>query len=108
MASEYNSLHALALDAISSGVIPGAVIAAGRLGQAPLIQAFGQRQVEPQPAPAAVDTVYDLASLTKALVTSVLFMRAVADGRLNPDEPLGQHLVAMGAGSEHFPDVTLR
>jgi CubicO group peptidase (beta-lactamase class C family) len=104
MASEYNSLHALALDAISSGVIPGAVVAAGRFGQAPLIQAFGQRQVEPQPAPAAEDTVYDLASLTKALVTSVLVMRAVSEGRLDLDEALGRHLPAL----VDRPEVTLR
>src|SRR5664279_6053354 len=104
MASEYNSLHALALDAISSGVIPGAVVAAGRLGQAPLIQAFGQRQVEPQTAPATEDTVYDLASLTKALVTSVLVMRAVSEGRLDLDEALGRHLPALA----DRPEVTLR
>src|SRR5664279_3716263 len=104
MASEYNSLHALALDAIPSGVIPGAVVAVGRLGQAPLIQAFGQRQVEPQTAPATEDTVYDLASLTKALVTSVLVMRAVSEGRLDLDEALGRHLPALA----DRPEVTLR
>jgi CubicO group peptidase (beta-lactamase class C family) len=104
MSSEYNSLHALASDAISAGVIPGVVIAAGRAGQAPLLQAFGQRQVEPQPASAAVDTVYDLASLTKALVTSVLVMRAVSEGRLELDEALGRHLPALA----DRPELTLR
>ena len=104
MASEYNSLHGLALGAISGRVIPGAVIAAGRVGQAPLIQAFGQRQVEPQQALAAVDTVYDLASLTKALVTSVLCMRAVAEGRLTLDDSLGRHMDSLA----DRPEVTLR
>ena len=107
MASGHNSLHVLASDAISSGVIPGAVVAAGRPGRAPLIQAFGQRQIDPQPEPAAEGTVYDLASLTKALVTSVLVMQAVAEGRLALDDSLGRHLDALAALADH-PDVTLR
>ena len=42
--------------------------------------------------PATVETVYDLASLTKAVVTSLLVMKGVEKGRLHLDEPLGDHL----------------
>jgi CubicO group peptidase (beta-lactamase class C family) len=38
--------------------------------------------------PATPDTIYDLASLTKALVTSLVTMRAVADDRLQLSDPL--------------------
>lgn len=51
-----------------------------------------------------MDTVYDLASLTKALVTSVLAMQAVARGLVGLDRPLGEHLVTLA----HRPQVTLR
>lgn len=43
----------------------------------------------PTEAPATPDTVYDLASLTKALVTSVLAMRAIDSGRARLEDPLG-------------------
>jgi CubicO group peptidase (beta-lactamase class C family) len=73
--------------AIADGATPGlvAVVAVG--GRTLLLEAFGLRQIVPAEAPATVETVYDLASLTKALVTSVLAMQAVASGRLRLDDP---------------------
>ena len=104
MASEFNSLRRLALGAINDRVIPGLVMAVGQAGQVRLLEAFGQRQIEPEPAPATVDTVYDLASLTKAVVTSLLIMKGVEEGLLHLDRPLGDHLELL----QDRPEVTLR
>ena len=104
MSPDYNSLHHVALPAIDNRVIPGVVVAAGQAGQVGLLEAFGQRQVEPEPAPATVGTVYDLASLTKAVVTSLLVMKGVEEGRLHLDRPLGDHLRML----EDRPRVTIR
>jgi CubicO group peptidase (beta-lactamase class C family) len=104
MAPEFNSLRRLALGAINDRVIPGLVVAVGHKTQVRLLEAFGQRQTEPEPAPATVDTVYDLASLTKAVVTSLLVMKGVADGLLHLDRPLGDYLGML----QVRPEVTLR
>ncbi len=104
MASDYNSLRRLAVAAIEDRVIPGLVIAAGQAGQVQLLEAFGRRQIEPEPAPVSLDTVYDLASLTKAAVTSLLVMRGVEEGCLHLDRPLGEYIEM----PEHRPEVTLR
>lgn len=104
MASEFNSLSRLALAAIDARVIPGLVIAIGQAGQVRFLTAFGNRQIEPEPQAAKEDTVYDLASLTKALVTSLLVMRGVGDGLLHLDRPLGDHLSMLA----DRPAVTLR
>ena len=104
MSPDYNSLHRVALTAIDNRVIPGVVVAAGQAGQVGLLEAFGQRQVEPEPAPATVATVYDLASLTKAVVTSLLVMKGVEEGRLHLDRPLGDHLWMLA----DRPQVTIR
>jgi len=80
------------------------VVAAQWSDHPPLLLALGQRQLEPEPLPATVDTVYDLASLTKAVVTSLLVMKAVEAGRLALDQPLGEHLSALA----DRPEVTLR
>jgi serine-type D-Ala-D-Ala carboxypeptidase len=92
MPPEFNRLGRLVLDASDNRVVPGMVVAVGQAGQTRLLRAYGQRQVEPEPAPATVETVYDLASLTKAVVTSLLAMKGVEDGRLELDRPLGEHL----------------
>jgi serine-type D-Ala-D-Ala carboxypeptidase len=104
MAPDYNSLRRLALGAINDRVIPGLVIAVGQAGQARLVEAFGQRQIDPEPASATVDTIYDLASLTKAAVTSLLVIKGVEHGRLHLDHPLGDHLALL----RDRPEVTLR
>ena len=53
---------------------------------------FGARQLVPRTLPAFRDTLYDVASLTKAVATSVLAMRAVAAGGLALDAPVASLL----------------
>ena len=64
------------------------VVVVGVAGRNVFHDSFGQRQIDPAPLPATPETIYDLASLTKALVTSLLAMRAVAGGRLSLHDPL--------------------
>jgi CubicO group peptidase (beta-lactamase class C family) len=75
-------------EAVSVGVSPGLVVVVGAGGRNLLHDAFGHRQTDPVPLPATPDTIYDLASLTKALVTSLLYMRAVAAGQLRLSDSL--------------------
>jgi CubicO group peptidase (beta-lactamase class C family) len=86
--SALDGLRRLCQDACDTGVTPGLVVAAGVEGRTPVLEAFGRRQTEPAPEPATVETVYDLASLTKALGTSLVAMRAVAEGGVALDGPL--------------------
>ena len=79
-------------------------MAIGQARQTRLVEAFGQRQTDPEPAPVTVETVYDLASLTKAVVTSLLVMKGVEEGCLHLDRPLGDHLGML----RDRPEVTLR
>ena len=106
MAAEFNSLSLgrLAETAIEDRIIPGLVVGAGQAGRIGLLAAYGHRQLEPAPLPATADTVYDLASLTKAIVTSLLVVKAVEQGRLALDQPLGDHLPPLA----DRPEVTLR
>jgi CubicO group peptidase (beta-lactamase class C family) len=96
------ALDELCRTAVSAGVTPGLVILVGQAGRTTLCQAWGDRQVDPQALPATVETVYDLASLTKALVTSVLAMQAVATGRVDLDEPAPGTAGAAGATVRHL------
>jgi CubicO group peptidase (beta-lactamase class C family) len=53
-----------------------------RDGATEFYEAFGARQLEPERLPASGHTIYDVASLTKAVSTSVLAMQLVAAGKI--------------------------
>jgi CubicO group peptidase (beta-lactamase class C family) len=101
---DFNSLRRVVLAACDAGTIPGGVIAVGHLGKPLFIEGYGHRQIYPRSKPATADTIYDLASLTKALVTAPLAMQAVAEGLVDLDAPVGRYLPCLAGRSE----VTLR
>lgn len=84
----WNGLVKLCQAAVDEGAVPGMVVLVGQSGRTRFHRAFGHRQIMPALRPATPDTVYDLASLTKALVTSVLVMQAVDAGHFRLDDPL--------------------
>jgi CubicO group peptidase (beta-lactamase class C family) len=88
MSQPFGRLRRLCDDAVAAGVVPGTVILFGDEGETRFHEAFGARQVDPVRLPATLDTIYDVASLTKAVVTSVIAMRAVGDGLLRLDDPV--------------------
>ncbi len=75
--------------AIAAGKLPGAVVIVGRRGKIVYRKAFGQRATEPAAEPMTLDTIFDLASLTKPLATAPSVMLLVEEGRLRLSDPLG-------------------
>ena len=92
MSRTFQPLRRLCEDAVAAGVVPGAVVLFIDGGQTRFQEAFGSRQLEPAVLPASLETIYDVASLTKAVVTSVLCMRAVASGHLRLNGPVVSYL----------------
>jgi CubicO group peptidase (beta-lactamase class C family) len=66
----------------------------------------GRLTYEDAAVPAADDTIFDLASLTKVLATTSLVMRLVERGRLGLDDAVSQHLPSW-QGADRSP-VTVR
>jgi CubicO group peptidase (beta-lactamase class C family) len=73
--------------AIKSGPIPGASIALG-IGSNLEFASFGRFSSDPESALVTLETVYDLASLTKVLVTVPLLLKLIEQGRIDPSAPL--------------------
>jgi CubicO group peptidase (beta-lactamase class C family) len=92
MKLRFEPVRRLCQEAVSNDVAPGFVVLVAQAGQVQFQEAFGWRQATPRQLPAFPDTVYDVASLTKAVVTSVLAMRAVGGGALTLDEPVAGRL----------------
>ena len=53
-------------DAIRKGEIPGAVLAVVRHGKMAYLKAYGNRQVWPEVKPMTTNTIFDMASCSKA------------------------------------------
>ena len=88
----FSGINEAASDAVNSGEIPGTVIMIGRGDDILLHRAYGSRRLLPQPAPMTVDTIFDLASLTKPFGTTLAVMALVERGQIKLDAPLGRYL----------------
>lgn len=73
-------------DAVGQGVFPGAVLAVGREDEIIYEQAFGSRSLVPDKSPMRRDTIFDLASLTKPLATSLAIMLLVREKKIRLDD----------------------
>lgn len=76
---------------IAAGHIPGAVVLVGHDGRIVYRKAFGNRWVEPRPQPMTVDTVFDIASLTKVMATTTAIMQLAQDGCLGLDDAAARY-----------------
>ena len=94
------------LDAAAAAHVFHAAAAEVGTSEDPLWQdAVGTLTLEPSTA-ASVDTVYDLASLTKVLATTTVVMRLTAAGQLQLDEPVATFFEEW-RGADRVP-VTIR
>jgi len=106
--------------AIDAGQLPGAVLVIGHDGEVAYRKAYGSRSLVPEREPMTVDTIFDLASLTKVLATTPCLMKLLEEGRLRLDDPVTNYLPEFQGGQSaitvrnlmtHFsglkPDVDL-
>ena len=77
---------------IDSGDFPSAVYVVAERGHAVFADALGEAVREPERHAANLETIFDLASLTKPLVTGLLCARLVERGELRIDDPVAAHL----------------
>ena len=68
--------------AITDGEIPGAVLAVVRNGKMVYLEAYGNKEVYPSTVAMDVNTVFDLASLTKPVATALSVMILIERGQL--------------------------
>ena len=91
---------------IASAHVPGAVVLIGQGRDVIYRGAFGVRAAAPAVAPMTVDTVFDLASLTKVVATTTAVMQLAERGRLDLDAPASKYWPAFGSAGKR--DITIR
>jgi uncharacterized protein YbbC (DUF1343 family)/CubicO group peptidase (beta-lactamase class C family) len=93
-------------EAVAAHKTPGAVVVVGRGDEVVYRRAFGNRAVEPAVEAMTLDTMFDLASLTKVVATTTAVMMLVEDGRIR----LNDRVAAYINGFERYGkgDITIR
>ncbi len=77
---------------IAAGDFPSAVYLVAQKGRVVLADALGNAVVEPQKIPTRFETIYDLASLTKPLITGLLCAQQVEANKLSIDRLVSEYL----------------
>ena len=72
--------------------MPGCVVLVGARGHIVHHKAYGRRAVEPEAEEMTLDTVFDLASLTKPIATANSVMLLVEEGKVELDKPACTYL----------------
>ncbi len=92
--------------AITDGNIPGAVLVVGHDGRVIYRKAFGNRALEPKREPMTLDTVFDLASLTKVIATTTSVMQLMELGKVRMNDPVAKYLPEFAQNGKE--DITVR
>jgi beta-glucosidase-like glycosyl hydrolase/CubicO group peptidase (beta-lactamase class C family) len=85
---------------------PGAVVAVGKDGALVHLKGYGRQAYDAGSPAVTPDTIYDLASLTKVIVTTTMAMALVDDGRLDVAKPVSAFLPRFCGGDKD--KVTVR
>ncbi len=89
---EQPEIGSLLAKAIAAGDFPSAVYAVAERGRIRFADALGFAVSTEQQHRATLETIYDLASLTKPLITGLLCARCAERGELNFDSPVANYL----------------
>ncbi|SDN94091.1 CubicO group peptidase, beta-lactamase class C family [Paenibacillus sp. yr247] len=82
---------------IAYGHIPGAVLYIAHQGDTILKEAYGNRLVKPYEDPMRLDTIFDLASLTKVIATLPAALKLLEQGKLALSDPIQIFLPEVGS-----------
>jgi len=75
-------------DAIRDGEMPGAVLSVVRGSHIVYLKAYGNKSVVPDTVAMTTNTIFDLASLSKCVGTTLSVMKLIEGGRLRLTDPV--------------------
>jgi len=105
-ASQFAPVDAAIRTAIDQHQIPGAVLVIGHKGRVAYRKAYGYRSLEPRREAMTPDTIFDIASLTKVVGTTLCIMRMIQYGQVRADDPVARYIPEFAANGK--ADITVR
>ncbi|MGB7346494.1 MAG: serine hydrolase domain-containing protein [Pirellulaceae bacterium] len=92
----FASVGPLVTTAIAAGEMPGAVVVFADAEKVRFAQAFGDRQIVPERQPMTLDTVFDLASISKSIGTATSVMILVDQAKIDLKQHAAEYLSEFG------------
>jgi len=102
----FSSVDQIMNTAVSRGTIPGGVVLVGHVGQVVYRKAFGMRSLEPVREAMTVDTIFDIASMTKCVATATSVMKLVQEGKIRLNDPVAVYLPEFAKNGKE--NITIR
>src|SRR5208282_3743587 len=90
--SDLSDADAAIEKSIAADELPGAVLLVGHRGHVIYRRAYGARALVPQREAMTLDTIFDLASLTKVFATTPSVLRLMEQGKLRIADPVARYL----------------
>jgi len=85
---QLSTISQLVEEAIRKNQTPGAVVLLGNQSRVVFLQAYGVLALDARRLPAAPDTIFDIASLTKVVATTPAILQLVERGKLSLEDPV--------------------
>lgn len=91
--------------AVAEGIFPGAVVLVAKDGEVVYERSFGYRSLAPRKTPMELGTIFDLASLTKPMATTVAIMLLVKEKKLRLDDLITRVIPMYGVLGKNLTTV---
>ena len=91
-AEKLSQIDREAARAIEEGNIPGCVVSVVRDDKIVFLKAYGNKQVVPDTIPMTVETMFDLASVSKCVGTTLSFMQLVENGLVRLSDEVDMYI----------------
>ncbi|HUK40137.1 MAG TPA: serine hydrolase domain-containing protein [Candidatus Acidoferrales bacterium] len=103
---DFQSVESAFQEAVAQGIFPGAVVLVGKDEEVVYEQAIGYRSLVPEKTALKANTIFDLASLTKPLATSIAIMMLTREKKIQLDDHVTRFIPTFGVFGKH--SVTFR
>ena len=103
---DFHPVESAFQEAVAQGVFPGAVVLVSKDEEIVYEEAFGNRSLMPEKTPLQANMIYDLASLTKPLATTIAIMMLVREKKIQLEDHVTRFVPTFGVFGKH--PVTFR
>ncbi len=93
-------IDAVVEQTIAIGHTPGAVVAIGRGNKLCFLKGYGYRQFYPRKEKMTLDTLFDLASVTKVACTATALAVVIDQGKVSPDDLVVKYFPEFGVNGK--------
>lgn len=105
-APRFEKVRHVITDAIDDKTFPSAVVAVMQRDRILFHEAFGRLTYDPSSPKTDTATIYDLASVTKVLATTLSLMRLYDEGKIKLDDPVIKYIPEFGVNGKE--QITLQ